>query len=190
MLVHKIIIISYLSLFFIGCARTYAPGDWLPETEEISQQAFGGWMTIIIYPDTVNPEEKWFQYGGEFISSDETNVYLLYDTVYIISKENIFSATLELDQKNSVEYGLWTLGGTIGTISNGFYLIFTAPFWLLTGIPATVSESGRDIYEAKNPDSDYWNNIQKFARFPQGLPEKFDLKNLKPKIILFDQEEK
>lgn len=83
-----------------------------------------------------------------------------------------------------MEFGLWTFGGTISTISNGYYLIFTAPFWLLTGIPATVGESSRDRYDEENPDSSFWISIQKFARFPQGLPEDIVLKNLKSKIIL------
>ncbi|RPI75165.1 MAG: hypothetical protein EHM47_03365 [Ignavibacteriales bacterium] len=183
MLIHKIFVIMYLSLFLIGCATTYAPGDWLPETEEVSRQAYGGWITIITYPDTINSEEKWFQYGGEFISTDKNNVYLLYDTVYTIPKNNILKVTLELDEKSSVEYGLWTFGGTVSTISNGYYLIFTAPFWLLTGIPATVGESNRDRYEAENPDLNYWTSVQKFARFPQGLPDNIELKDLKSKII-------
>jgi len=185
MLFHKIILISAIALFLLGgCATTYAPSDWLPDTDKISNQAFGGWMTLVASSDTTESEKKLLQYGGEFISSDTENVYLLYDTIYIIPKENIYKATLELDEKNSVAYGLWTFGGTVSTISNGYYLIFTAPFWLLTGIPATVGESSRDRYEAENPDVFYWTEVQKFARFPQGLPDDFDLKKLKPKIFL------
>lgn len=33
-----------------------------------------------------------------------------------------------------------------------------------------VSESSRDRYDAEQPDSNYWSDINKFARFPQGLP--------------------
>jgi hypothetical protein len=178
-----LIICTWL-IFQCGCATTYAPGDWLPDTDEITEEAYGGWMTIVTLPDTINSEERWLQYGGEFIAVDTLNVYQLYDSLFIIPKSNIYKTTLEIDQKNSVAYGLWTFGGFVATLSNGFYLIFTAPIWLITGIPASVGESLRDRYEAEFPDSLYWTEVRKFARFPQGLPENFDLKNLKPKVIV------
>lgn len=184
MYIHRNILIYSLSLLLLtGCATTYAPSDWLPDTDEIPNQAYGGWMTVITKPDTINSDEEQFQYGGEFISTDDSNVYLLYDSVYIIPKTNILKATLELDQKSSTVYGLWTFGGVLSTISNGAYLIITAPIWLLTGIPVTAGESGRDRYELQNPDFSYWNSVQKFARFPLGLPDNVELKDLKPKMV-------
>jgi hypothetical protein len=158
------------------------PTDWLPDTDDISSQAYGGWMIVITKPDTVESKVTWLQYGGEFISLDEENIFLLYDTVYTIPKNNVYKVALELDDKNSVEYGLWTFGGIISTISHGYYLVLTAPFWLLTGIPAAVGESGRDRYESENPDKDFWISIIKFSRFPQGMPDNIKLEYLKPKI--------
>ncbi len=186
MYIRNVILISFSAILISGCATTYAPSDWLPDRDEIQKEAYGGWMTLFVQPDSLIEQDSYLQYDGEFISSDENNVYLLADSLYIIFKENINSGILEIDDKNSVEYGLWTFGGTISTISNGYYLIFTAPFWLLVGIPSTVGESNRDKYEyeEENPDSLYWEDIQKFARFPQGLPENIEIKNLKPKMII------
>jgi hypothetical protein len=184
MFIHKMYLVILLCpLLFTGCASTYSPVGWLPDTDEVAEQAFGGWLTIITYPDTVDSQERWLQYGGEFISVDEKNVYLMYDSIHIIPKKNIMKARLDLDEKNSGAYGFWTALGTLATLSNGFYAIFTAPFWLFSGIPATVGESSRDIYEVENPDDFYWTDVQKFARFPQGLPDKVDFKKIKPKIF-------
>ncbi len=186
MYIRNLILILFSAILISGCATTYAPSDWLPNTDEIQKESFGGWMTLIVRPDSLIAQDTYLQYDGEFISSDENNVYLLADSLFIIPKENISTGILEIDEKNSVEYGLWTFGGFIATISNGVYLIFTAPFWLITGIPATIGESNRDRYEydEENTDSLYWENIQKFARFPQGLPDNVELKNLKPKLII------
>lgn len=180
---NKIFIVFTLfsCLIITGCAATHAPSNWLPETEKYPENAFGGWMTIITSDETNTGKERFFQYGGEFISQDEDNVYILYDTVYIIPKINIKTVSLELVEKSTTGFGLWTLGGTVATISNGKFLIITAPLWLIAGTEAAVGESTRDLYESDNPDILFWNNVMKFARFPQGIPKNLKLSGLKPK---------
>ncbi|MFO7524504.1 MAG: hypothetical protein R6W68_03540 [Ignavibacteriaceae bacterium] len=184
MSIHNKIFIGltlFSCLIIFGCAATLAPSNWLPETEKYPENTFGGWMTIITSDETNTGKERFFQYGGEFISQDEDNVYILYDTVYIISKKDIRNISLELVQKSTTEYGLWTLGGTVATLSNGRFLIITAPLWLIAGTEAAVGESTRDLYESDNPDILFWNNVMKFARFPQGLPININLSELKAK---------
>lgn len=168
-------LIYLLGLFLItivinGCATTYAPSGWLPKTEDIEKTAYGGWLTVVVPAKTFNEEPKWIQYGGEFIAQNEDKVFLLYDSLYIIPKYNIIKSILEVDEKNDTEYGLWTLGGSVSTVTHGFFAVISLPVWLLAGIPAAVGESSRDRYEAEQPDSNYWSDINKFARFPQGLP--------------------
>ncbi|MCJ7554813.1 MAG: hypothetical protein MUO34_13135 [Ignavibacteriaceae bacterium] len=171
----------FLSFLFINsCAITYAPTDWLPDTKDVASETYGGWITVT----ALSANEKVFEYSGEFIAVDENNVYLLYDSVYIISKTDIQKSVLEIDEKNSIEYGLWALGGTLSTISNGKFLVITAPLWLLGGIPSAAGESYRDYYEAEYPDSVYWESVSKFARFPQGLPDGVHYNELKAKVIL------
>ena len=182
MFYHKINIFTILVILYAiitGCATTYAPADGLPDTDEVPKYEFGGWITVITEPDSSNHDEKWMQYSGEFISYDEANIYLLYDSLYQIPKNKIRNSILELDEKNSAVFGLWVMGGTISTISNGKFLILTAPLWLLTGIPTAVGESARDRYESDAPAEKYWNSINKFARFPQGI-KNIDLSSIKP----------
>jgi hypothetical protein len=180
---HKLIaplLTLLIILYIVGCATTYAPDNWLPDTDQIQEEAFGGWITIITLPDSLESNDKWMQYSGEFISLDEGNVYVIYDSLFIISKNKIYSSTIELDAKSDMEYGLWTSGGTLLTIATGKYSVILAPIWLLAGIPTAVSESARDRYEMIHPDEEYWEAVKKFSRFPQGV-NGIDLKNLRMK---------
>ena len=133
-----------------------------------------------VKPDSLKNGNKYLQYNGEFISSDTLSVYLLADSLYVVNKVDVISSILELDKKNSTDFGLWTAGGCLLTITNGFFAVITAPIWLITGIPVAIGESVRDRYESDNPNSTYWNSIQKFARFPQGIAD-IDITALKPK---------
>jgi hypothetical protein len=182
MYTHKKILYSLLLIscvLLIGCAASYAPDNYLPDTEDVPQEVYGGWLTLITKPDSLNIGEKWMQYSGEFISSDESNIYLLYDSLYQIPKSKITNSTLELDEKSATAYGIWVFLGTIATISNGYYSVITAPLWLLAGIPVSVGESVRDRYEMEEPTQEYWDSIKIFARFPQGVTD-IDLSSIKP----------
>lgn len=185
MFYRKIFILSIFttsSLLISSCATSYAPSNWLPDTDQVQEETFGGWITLVTKPDSLNQNEKWMQYSGEFIAVDENVVYLLYNSVYQIPIHKIYSSILELDSKDNTGYAVWTFGGTLSTISNGYFLVITAPLWLLVGISSTVGESSRDRYEIEYPKDVYWEKVKKFSRFPQGVSD-IDLANLKPKVI-------
>ncbi len=181
MLIHKTLNIFLCSSIIIigGCAHSYAPKRWLPDTQQIQTEAFGGWLTI----EYKIQNKKTEKVGGEYITSDSTNVYILYDSLFIIPKEKITRAILEIDNKNISSYAGWTALGSISTLSHGKFLIFTFPIWIITGVSATSGESYRDRYEDDNPTDIYWNKIIKFARFPQGIPENINLNILRRKEI-------
>ena len=166
-----------------GCASSYAPDNWLPETEAFPENVYGGWITVTTEPDSLDKNGLWKQYSGEFIALNDSSLFLLYDSLYQIPKTKVVESVLELDQKNSSGYTTWTCLGLAATVSNGVFLIFTAPAWLIFGIPTISGESARDRYEMKYPDFNYWEEINKYARFPQGLPPSLNLNELKQKHI-------
>ncbi len=178
---RNIIIVLIFSFLYVGCSRTFAPSGWLPETDEYQRDVYGGWMTLVSYSSTSEGKAELYEYRGEFLSADSENVYLLADTVYIVKKKNIKSAVLEITEKNTGVYAGWTLAFLLTPLINGMYSAITGPLGLITGIAATSGESMRDRYEAQYPDNSYWSLVQKFARFPQGLPEGIDLNKIKPK---------
>jgi len=182
MYIHKKIVCFFLltlSTLLMRCATSYAPANYLPSTDDVPQNIYGGWLTVITAPDSLDPDENWMQFSGEFIASEDSIIYLLYDSLYQIPKSKITESTLELDEKNTTTYGLWVFGGSILTLSNGIYAGITLPLWLLAGIPTVVGESSRDRYETDEPTKEYWNSIKMFARFPQGVGN-IDLNSIKP----------
>lgn len=181
MLIHKILnIFLFASVIIIaGCAHSYAPKRWLPDTRQIQTEAYGGWLTI----EYKSQNKKAETIKGEYIASDSTKVYILFDSLSIIPKDIIKSAVLEIDDKNTGPYSGWTTLGSVSTLSHGKFLIFTFPIWIATGVSASSGESFRDRYAEDNPADAYWNKIIKFSRFPQGLPENLNLKTLKRKEI-------
>ncbi len=173
------------SLLLTACATSYAPHDWLPDTEDIPGNLNGGWITIVTYDTLAVPGNEWYQFSGEFIAMDDENVYMLYDSLYVVSKSKISNSFLELDQKSTESYGTWVALGSLATISNGVYLILTMPLWLIGGTSVASGESYRDIYESEFPDENYWQNVNKFSRFPQGL-QGINLEKIKP---IFEESE-
>ena len=186
MCIHKkilyFLLLSHFLIFF-GCATSYAPENYLPDTDDVPQNVYGGWLTVITEPDSLISNDKWMIYGGEFIASEDSVIYLLYDSLYRIRKSKITESTLELDDKSTGAYGGWVAGGSLLTISNGAYAVFTLPLWLFAGIPAVAGESARDRYEADYPTEVYWDSIKMFARFPQGVGD-IDLSQIKPLTLL------
>ncbi len=184
MLFHKIkySVLCLALLLFYGCATSYAPDNWLPNTNQIQKEAYGGWLTLFYSEDSVATSEIEQIIMGEFIACDSTIVFLLSgEDLMIIKKENIIEAILELDDKNTGEYAVWTTLGALSTVSHGMLAGISFPLWLIVGISASSGESLRDRYVEELPADIYWEEVQKFARFPQGIPPDLDLNELKPK---------
>lgn len=181
MLIRKTLnIFLFISIIIIsGCAHSYAPKRWLPDTRQIQTEAYGGWLTV----EYKSQNKKTERIEGEYITSDSTRVYILYDSLSVIPKNKINRAVLEIDDKNTGSYSGWATLGSASTLSHGKFLIFTFPIWIATGVSASSGESFRDRYAEDNPSSAYWNEIIKFSRFPQGLPENLNLKILRRKEI-------
>lgn len=183
MYVNKLITSSLFFLAFLiaGCATSNAPDNWLPDADGVEKNAFGGWITI----ETTgidSLQEKQQIKMGELIALDSNKIYIMKDSLLSIPKNEIISVKLEIRARHTA-YGAWATFGTLSTISNGYFLIFTFPLWLMTDIAALSGEAKSDNYVMENPDENYWKEISKFARFPQGLLKGIHRSKLRPKII-------
>jgi len=176
MCVNRSYIIGSLCLLIVlmaGCASSIAPKGWLPNPTEVQSRAFGAWMTV----------EHGSEVGtkistGELIAVQESNVYLLtMDGMEVISIDKVQNAMLAL-YKEKKRVGLWALIGTLSTLSHGIGLIFSAPTWIITGIASASGESKSGLL--KYSDSS-WEEIKKYARFPQGIPKGINLESLRLK---------
>jgi hypothetical protein len=66
---------------------------------------------------------------------------------------------------------VWTALGALSTISNGAFLVFTAPAWLIGGSLATGAQSRRPLVRVPPAT---WEDLRLYARFPAGLPPGLD----------------
>ncbi len=187
------VMVFIIALIVSGCSTTKAPRGWLESPSNVNFNAWGGWIQLKVLPDKVKSIEDFddnFSYkdlnvgGGEFICFQDSLVYVLHNNkVLKINYLRIYKAELEIATDKKGGLALWTVLGTLSTLSHGIPLIFSAPAWLLFGTAATVGESDRNRFINYSPNYDWWQRAKKFSRFPQGLPNDFDLSQLKSKMV-------
>lgn len=150
-----------------GCASApTSPPDWLPDANEVGSGVNGGWIEI----DRTTRHHKQ-EIDGELLAIQDDHVYVLNgDAVRSVPIDSVLEARLTwYDSHGSDVVGLTVLG-TISTISNGGFLIFTAPMWMIGGSIAASSRYHDPIIMAP---AHAWDEIRPYARFPQGLPPDF-----------------
>ncbi|NIO48509.1 MAG: hypothetical protein GTN73_03580 [Candidatus Aminicenantes bacterium] len=162
---------SLFILLMAGCVASPAPKGWLPKLSEAQIQAFGAWLTVEYISEA---ETKMSQ--GELIAVQDNNVYLLTGYgVDVVSTDMVQKATIAL-YKEKRKVGTWALFGTLSTLSHGLWLIISAPVWIITGVSNAVGESKSGTLRYPNIK---WQEIQKYARFPQGIPKGLRLESLR-----------
>jgi hypothetical protein len=103
------------------------------------------------------------------IAVTKDTVFAADSALRAVAWRDIASARLETYDASSL--GAYAFFGTLSTVSNGWFLAFTMPMWIIGGSIAAVSRSYDPIidYPGK-PLTDFAS----FARYPQGLPPGLD----------------
>lgn len=109
---------------------------------------------------------------GELIAVTKDTLFLADTVLQAIASTDILTARLvTYDASELMGLGVLLVLGTVSTISNGYFLVYTAPMWLIGGSMAVIIRS-------YDPIIDYPNKPLKqflpFARYPQGLPHDLD----------------
>lgn len=173
MLRSSLVALIGIGLFMSHCQSVNAPKGSVPHRKGIATNAFGGWVSLSFWDSTRQIVE------GEFIAVDNDTVYVLVGDKLDASKAaDIRVARIILFNNDAAGYGVWTILTSLGTISNGGFMIFTLPMTLVTGILTTVAESKR-VNFFEYPEHD-WGALSKYARFPQGIPPGVNVDDLKP----------
>ncbi len=212
MLTRNLLFFLAIVIFASSCASNKAPDGWLKKEQEFVQHANGAWATVtfafdsiyyhcrdydnIIYEDldiifdgVSDLYDSTITIGGELIATDSLNFYLLTmdHGVKCIVKTKTLRIDIQTTDNNVGGVSAWSILGTIGTISHGFVLVFSAPVWLITGIGASSSESMLNRYDMSHDDyytGIEWDIVNMYCRFPQGLSPGIDLAKLKMPIHL------
>ena len=150
-------VVLLLSLFSPGCATTNAQNHWLSDPDDVPTNVWGGWISIQCGSEP---------FAGELIAICNDSAFVADKSLHAIPLPNIITARLVIFDASGA-MGVGVAIGTLSTISNGYYLILTAPMWLICGTIAASSRSYDPILDY--PKASFQEFVP-FARFPQGLP--------------------
>jgi hypothetical protein len=184
----KTYFLSTLAIIFCltllsSCASYHAPRGWLPDRKKVAQDAYGGWI-YLEWKGYLQEEEVT---QGEFVGIYDTTAFVLDNTVLIhVPMDRITYASLKINDDDRGLFAIWTLLGATSTITNGFYLAITAPFWIIAGNIITINESESGLFRTEYPGNGWWRTVAKYSRFPQGIPKGVDLRKLISKIFFPD----
>lgn len=169
-------LIAALGLILAACAGTIAPNSWL-ETPSVTQhEAYGAWVRLETGTADMTHTE------GELIAATSDSIFIL-DTLGFLngfSAQGVSRVHLQAFDSRHGLVAFWTVLGTLSTISHGVVLIISAPVWIISGSIAAGAQS-QTPHEFAVPAK--WIALEKYARFPQGLPSGIDRSRLKIKPL-------
>lgn len=146
-----------------GCRIQNA--HYLPTKSNIGTNRYGSRMDIRL--------QNGRRVLGELIAIDTSNIIILRDSVYgckvvPIRDVETFRLMFAKPTDYSVPLGL----GTVSTFSHGYWLVFTLPINIIAAAAVSSSSKGSVTYSQSHITL---QELQMFARFPQGVPEGVDV---------------
>jgi hypothetical protein len=152
----------------LGCGSLRAPRGALPAPAAAQQEAFGGWAVVRHVSGGVQTVSE-----GELIAVGADTLWLIRgDTLTALPTSYIRHAqVIGYDSRPGTVTAAAALG-FVSTISNGAFLILTAPAWLVTGAVGSRAQA-RYARVIASPPSEL-GPLSQYARFPQGLTSEID----------------
>jgi hypothetical protein len=157
----------------VGCAGTTAPPRFLRNAEASQQQSYGGWIDVTYAIGTGSS-----RVAGELIAVSADSLWIKHaGGGTIVPTQAVTGGQLAGYDSQWRRVEALAVLGALTTISNGAFLIVTAPAWVIGGSLAAASQSRiplRSLPPAR------WTDLASFARFPQGMPAPVTLQGLSP----------
>jgi len=173
------------AVLLAACVSNPAPSGWLPPAEIAAREAYGGWIVVDTTKDSRTGwhgvgSEAQAEIAGELIAVDP-------DTVFVMSGRGLVAMPASLVRRATLfsydahwgQLATWGFVGTLSTLSNGAFLILTAPLWIIASTSAAASRSRAPMVELAER-GDRWAELRRYARFPQGMPPRLDRGALRP----------
>jgi hypothetical protein len=164
----KYLLIMTLVLALSSCIRTNpAPPARRVSIEEAQKAPRGAWIKLAL---TQKPSVE-----GELLAVHDGKIYVLtLDGLETVNAHDVESAVLSVYEGKIGGIALHGAFGTLSTLSHGFFLIFTAPIWIISSAVATRVQSGvgyKNISQSREDYQSFVAKLRPYARFPQGLPQ-------------------
>lgn len=120
---------------------------------------------------------------GEIIEVDTNAIKLLPlngDGLMTISKDKIEKGDIivALSSDDPKKIKSWSTIVNLLPLGHGAWGIFTIPITLVSTIPMSY-DAAQGVYRVNYPKNVFWNDMSKFARFPQGIPDAIDPKSIR-----------
>jgi hypothetical protein len=164
-----------LLIAFAACATNPAPKGVLPRDDSVGRNGHGGWILV--------ERNSGSAVQGELLAASDDSIWTLTATgVHAVSRDAIQRAELGLFAAEMSGLATWMALGTLGTIGNGYFLIFTAPMWLIGGGFSLARVSRQPLYEWRKNEP--LSSLAQFARFPAGIPETVDRTTLTSPMLI------
>ncbi|HET6922266.1 MAG TPA: hypothetical protein VFI16_03865, partial [Anaeromyxobacteraceae bacterium] len=104
---------------------------------------------------------------GELLAATQEGLALATDRgVEAVPAGSVRNVEVRVLPSRSGALAVWTVAGTLSAVSHGYFLVFTAPAWLIHGIGSAASAEARGM-ETSAFDAGL---LSQYARFPQGMP--------------------
>lgn len=147
----------------LGCAANPAPRGWLAPAREAQTDPYGAWIVVKRLGGGGDV-------SGEFLAVERDSLFVLSanSAVRAIPLDGVLRAQIAFYDARSGDLALWTALGSLSTISNGAFLIFTFPIWIIGGSVATAGQSSAPLRRVDPTHT--WDAVRMYARFPGGLP--------------------
>jgi hypothetical protein len=156
-----------------ACASNTAPKGWLLTTTEAQNTAYGGWIELT-HSDSAEQRTE-----GELIAVSADSIWVLSGSrAVVVPTTTVRNGKLTAYAAEKGNLTTWVTVGALATLSNGGFLLFTAPMWIIGGSLVVGGESRAP--ERKVPPLT-WAELALFARFPQGIPPGLELTSLQPR---------
>jgi hypothetical protein len=147
-----------------ACASNPAPRSALPTAAQAARGGKGAWV-VVQYKDGA-------RLAGELIACSDGQVFIFNPPALVGVPEEQIVEGLVVTQRTA-EWSLvaWGIVGTLSTISHGILAIISGPIWIGTTIASAAYESRQGLYRYP---AESWQDLRRWARFPQGLPRGVD----------------
>ncbi len=126
-------------------------------------------------------ENKYSKITGEIIEVSDNHIKLLpiqnATHMITIDKNAIDKAEImvSLSVDNPDKINTWASLMNLTSIGHGFWGVFTLP----VNVSVTAGINSKNVYWMKYPEHVTWDQLHKFARFPQGIPKTIDETRIK-----------
>lgn len=161
-----------------ACAGNPAPRGWLAPAPDAASDPYGAWVRV-----ELASAEKEAPLGGELIAIALDSVFVLTPDAefHAIARADVTRARVAYYDSQYGQLAAWTMLGSVATLSHGWFLVFSFPIWAIGGSATTGGQSRAPLADVRE-NRGSWDEVAKYARFPQGLPTELDRKRLRPKL--------